>query len=356
MSIEKLTNGRYRVRIFQKGKHVANSCFAHRRDAELWEAEHKRRALRGELLLPQDTVTLKEALVEFAKKLSKCTFHHRREILGIVARIVDKYKLVTVADLQKAHVEAYIQESTLSSYSLARYVTHLKAFGRFLAESGYLRENPLGSVKRPKVRCLTEKRRLSDDELSRIFSAMQEYSPKIYDFCRFLALSGCRKMEAVTLEWKDVDFDHRQIFIHDKPHLEFQCKWGSSRKIPISSEMESLLRDLPRKSSFVFVNTSGTPLRHNLIRDLRRALMYAGVERPSEVNLHSFRHTWISRALENGIDLRSVMAYAGHRNISTTERYLHGSNDKEKMKIDAERFVSLHYQSTTNSQKVKIVG
>lgn len=152
-----------------------------------------------------------------------------------------------------------------------------------------------------------------------------------------------------------MDFDHKLIHIHDKPHIGFQCKWGSSRSIPISTEMESFLPGMPRKSNFIFLNKSETPLRHNVTRFHRRAMDKSGIERPSEVNLHSFRHTWITRALENGVDLRSVMTYAGHRNISTTQGYLHSSNDKQKMLIDAERFVSLHCHHTATDPNIKIV-
>lgn len=72
---------------------------------------------------------------------------------------------------------------------------------------------------------------------------------------------------------------------------------------------------------FVFSNSRGEVLKKNvLLRELNRAKQIAGVDRG---NLHSFRHTFATKLLRKGMNLKVVKDLLGHDKIETTEIYTH---------------------------------
>ena len=348
MAIEKLKSGKYRVRIYQKGKKIHSSpVLDKKKDAEMYETEFKNRALKKTLGLTQDTISIYEALSEFSKKISRCTEEHQKNVLNVLAKFIDEYRISIVSEFTNIHIQHYIRNFKLSPCTLSRNVSILKHFGKFLYEESYLSNDHISRIKKPEAKNLVEKRALTNSELKMLFKAIENVAPVYYNIALFSTLTGCRKMESVTLEWENINFQNLTIRIYDKPHIilkgkPFKCKWGSTRTIPISSELSELLLSIPKKTKFVFTNSVSTTFHNNFSRDFKKAVMASGIERPSEVSLHSLRHTWITHALENGLDIRSVSEYAGHKNITTTQKYLHSLSSQEKMEMDSEKFLQVH--------------
>ena len=346
MALEKLKSGKWRARILQSGKRHSSPAFDSKKHAVMWETEFKSRALKQCLGLAQDSVSILEALGEFAKVFDRCTRKHKVEVLRVIATFIDEYDLVKVSDYTKELLEAYIRNFKLSPCTLTRYVTILKHFGKFLFEAGYLTQDLISRVKKPAPKNLIEKRALTINELSKVFESIEKNYPQYLKLVKFMALTGFRKMEACTLEYENINFHTSTIRLYDKPHIliagePFRCKWGSSRRVPMSPELIELLNECLRISNYVFVTKLGTTFHNNISRDFKKAVMVSGIDRPKEVSLHSLRHTFITHALENGLDIRSVSEYAGHRNISTTQKYLHSLSSPEKMERDSSTFIKI---------------
>ena len=355
MAIEKTKSGKYRVRIYQKGVKVHSSpTFDKKKDAEMYEAEFKNRSLKGLLGHAQDTVPVQEAFLEFAKTIRTCSEKHQKEVLKVIAKHIDHYGLKKVSDYKREFIENFIRNSTLSSCTLNRYVTHLKYFGKFLINENYLAHDNISAIKKPKAINKVKKRALAINELEQLFKTVQEMMPQNFNILYFLSLTGFRKMEAVSLEWENINFNNRTIKIYDKPHLKFnkvpfKTKWCSSRTIPMSNDVYELLSNIKRTSSFVFVNKFGNTLHNNLSRDFKIAVTSSGIYRSQDVCLHSLRHTWISHAINRGLDIRSVMEYAGHKNIQVTQGYSHSLSSPEKLKRDSIHFLSFSHPPHTHS-------
>jgi len=144
--------------------------------------------------------------------------------------------------------------------------------------------------------------------------------------------TGMRLSEQHTVEWPDVDFDLKQIQL-------VETKNGSSRVVVLNEEAIAALklclagRNVESPSPRVFLTRYKQPLQNP--KAWFRLVMKEAVEQNPEladVTWHTMRHTFISRLVMAGVDLRTVQELAGHKDISMTMRYAHLSPDH---KIDA---------------------
>jgi integrase len=357
MSIEQINSGKYRAIVYFKGSRLARSpAFELKKQAVAWETEQKQRICDGSFFEYLQDVQIKEALCEFAKEVKDCVKDHKRQVLRVIAEHIDTYKLESVSDFQPKNVLHFIRNSDLSAKTLSNYVGHLKQFGDFLFRNAYSDSNPMGSIKKPTVK-RTKIITLSEAELKKIIHTAEELHPNSSKLFHFLILTGFRKMEAVTLQWNEVDLDNRVIRLRNKLHIivngaGFTCKHNSERDFPISEDLYKLLVSLNKSSSdFVFKNRKGQPFFNNLNRDLNSILEKIKSEESHEgellnpslnITIHSFRHAWISHAIENGLSIQAVSEYCGHRSASfTLSVYGHFVPKKDRMGQDSAKFLSL---------------
>lgn len=133
------------------------------------------------------------------------------------------------------------------------------------------------------------------------------------------------RSEALTLQWQHVDFTRRQLTVE----AAF-AKNGKMRSVPLNSTVRAALERLAvtRKSDFVFVKRDGG--RYTSVRNVfDAACLKAGLK---DVTPHTLRHTFATRLIENGVDLRTVQELGGWSQIKMLERYGHVSQGR---KVDA---------------------
>jgi integrase len=135
---------------------------------------------------------------------------------------------------------------------------------------------------------------------------------------RALLLTGLRRDELRTLEWRCVDLD-RAVLILEDPKTE-------PRDVPISAPLQLLLSGLMRIEGNPYVfpgNKPGRPLV-NLAKPWRRVLIEAGID---PTRIHDLRHTAASIAVGAGASLPLIGGVLGHKSPQTTARYAHLSDD-----------------------------
>lgn len=177
-------------------------------------------------------------------------------------------------------------------------------------------ENPVESVKllkEPRQRL----RFLEPEEEDRLLGECAEP-------LRTLILVGTNcglrlKSEALTLRWTDVDVARRTLTV-----AAAYAKSGTSRTVSLNSVMLAALSRLPKRSEFVFAKPNGKP--YHAIRGFRAACQRAGL---SGVTPHSTRHTFATRLVENGVDLRTVQELGGWATLSLIQRYAHVSPSRK---------------------------
>jgi len=132
------------------------------------------------------------------------------------------------------------------------------------------------------------------------------------------------KSEALTLRWADVDMGRRSLTV-----AAAYAKNGTSRTVSLNSVILGALARLPKRSEFVFAKPNGTP--YHAIRGFREACRRAEL---TNVTPHSTRHTFATRLVENGVDLRTVQELGGWATLSLVQRYAHVSPSRKAEAVE----------------------
>lgn len=221
---------------------------------------------------------------------------------------------------------------SIASQEIARRLASLTAKGRAPAtinhyrallnltyslgvRSGKVSVNPVRGVR--KRRENNERTRfLTHEEEQAIRAEIREASP-VHEPEIDLALNtGMRRGEQYRLRWEDVDLQLGIITIPVSKH-------GKKRHIPVNSLAREALQDLARlrKTSSAYVVPGRAKIRKKDQREwFEKAVRAAGVR---DFRWHDLRHTFASRLVMAGVDLRTVMELMGHKTIGMTMRYSH---------------------------------
>jgi integrase len=154
--------------------------------------------------------------------------------------------------------------------------------------------------------------------------------------CILLGLKcGLRDQELMHLEFRDLNWEGKTLRVQSKNEWGFLPKAWEQRDIPIPDDLlEELYQwQSAREGQAIVLGTKNRKPNTKLLRTLKRLVHRAGLncgrcdsclrlKECHEYTLHRFRRTYLTTLLRNGIDLRTVQAYAGHKDIASTMRYL----------------------------------
>lgn len=184
-----------------------------------------------------------------------------------------------------------------------------------------LLENPISSVRRPRVNDNREIR-FEDDEESRLMTALEDCRNVWVKPTVILALETCmRRGELLSLQWEHVDIKKRTAHLPD-------TKNGQSRDVPLSPKALEVLEVLPRSMDGRVLATTAEALKNAFERTRKRADL-------EHFNFHDLRHEGISRLFEAGWNVMEVAAVSGHRDLQSLKRYtnLKASDLADKMML-----------------------
>ena len=224
--------------------------------------------------------------------------------------------------------------STLSSLglatsSVARKISSIKIFFRFLVLDRIINIDPTENIDTPKViRKLPEV--LTADEIGQIINSnhgsrartVREY--RNWAMLETLYATGVRISELLSLRMTDISLPDRFIKVFGKGSKERIVPLGRYA-IRAIKEYQHLARNLLLKgktSEYLFINNRGQKLsRMGFWKILRENIRRAKIDK--RVTPHSFRHCFATHLLEGGANLREVQEMLGHANITSTQIYTH---------------------------------
>jgi integrase len=192
-----------------------------------------------------------------------------------------------------------------------------------------------------------------DFELAKLFRACTK--PEEVRF-KFYLMSGFRDAEGRFVTWRDVDFKHMAVRVTAKPHWGFQPKNWEEREVPVPQKLIALLKAFRPANATpddpIFPSATGRP--DGAMLEKLKAVAFRGelncghctVSHKLEngtvkINrcvegaycgrwfLHKFRHTYATRHLQDGIDIRTLQQWMGHRDIASTMVYLKGVRNSD---------------------------
>ena len=132
---------------------------------------------------------------------------------------------------------------------------------------------------------------------------------------------GLRVSELVGLNLDDLDFDQELVRVRGKGRRERLCPIGEMAARWLKGWIPCGSRKVAGEKA-VFLNQRGTRLSSRSVGRLLEAhLQKAGLA--SAASPHTLRHSFATHLLDRGADLRSVQELLGHRNLTTTQIYLH---------------------------------
>ena len=154
--------------------------------------------------------------------------------------------------------------------------------------------------------------------------------------------TGLRLGELLALKWQNVDFKNKILKItlttskclenHKQISLETTPKTNSSiREIPLTADLIKILKELKAEScEYVISNKNGQKVDYRTYqKSFENLLKRLNIK---HYGFHSLRHTFATRLLENGVDIKTISELMGHSNPTTTlNRYVH-TNMQNKLK------------------------
>ncbi|MBI3805404.1 MAG: site-specific integrase [Nitrospirae bacterium] len=200
-----------------------------------------------------------------------------------------------------------------------RYTDFLRHVFYLAIRDNLIQSNPAARIKRfkepaGKIRFLseTEENLLGEKIINPLHRKMVQFALN----------TGLRQSEQFKLRWENIDTERRTLFIP-------RSKSGESRSVPLNDQALGVLRSLTSwmTSPWVFpseVSSSPMDARNFYGRIYLPALKAAKLN--GEVNWHTLRHTFASRLVMAGVDLRTVQSLMGHKTIAMTIRYAHLSD------------------------------
>jgi site-specific recombinase XerD len=232
----------------------------------------------------------------------------------------------------------FIQKFQYKKTTLARKISSLKTFYKYLFREKRVDLNPADNINSPK-RPRNLPKFLTTYEVEQILNNVKIDTPAGFRNKAILELlwaTGIRISELSGLNFEDLNLDENEIRVFGKGAKERIILVSDRAKTYLKRYIETA-RPLvasgyevdTEDSSPVFINKTGYRLQPKTVRNVINNIVEK-IDLPKHVTPHVFRHSFATHLIENGADLRVVQELLGHASISNTQIYTHISSQHLK--------------------------
>jgi len=250
----------------------------------------------------------------------------------LVARGISNFN-----DIRPTDILAFLttlHKKDLSSFTVARNLSALRIFHRFLASEKIADSDPTDSINSPKLSTrlpvmldqFEVEKLIEQPDITTILGTTDNA------MLEFAYATGVRVSELIAIKLNDLFFEDQLVRIFGKG--------AKVRIVPIGGRAIESIEDYSHNcrpmlvkaydnNDMLFLNNRGKPLtRMGFWKILRKYVIEAGIGKP--VSPHTIRHSFATHLIEGGADLRAVQEMLGHVSISSTQIYTH--LDREYLK------------------------
>lgn len=252
---------------------------------------------------------------------------YMRDLDKLVRYLAAEQVHVTEVKLEQLeHFAASISDLGIGPRSLARILSGVRQFYRFLVLDGYMEDDPTELLESPKQpNHLPEVLSTAEvDLLEQAIDLSKWEGHRNRAIIEVLFSCGLRVSELINLKLSNLYVDEQFIRVMGKGSKE--------RLVPISPRaleelnywfsMRNEMSIKPGEEDYVFLNRRGHHLTRTMILIMiKRYAAEAGIKKT--ISPHTLRHSFATSLLEGGADLRAIQAMLGHESIGTTEIYTH---------------------------------
>ncbi len=257
-----------------------------------------------------------------------------RQFMGFLAS--QRKQIETVYEEDITHYLQFLSKPGIASTTLARKISSLKSFFRFLIEEQIVRDDPTAAIEPPHiVRKLPSV--LEAEEIESILSQPDISDPlglRDRAALELLYACGLRISELLSLKIENIDFNEGFLICYGKGEKERVIPIGKYAMDYVMMYLANARSELERGKAkgTLFLSKRGNRIsRMGFWKRFKIYCAKAGISK--KVTPHTFRHSFATHLLEGGADLRVVQMLLGHNDISTTQIYTHITKDYLKRVI-----------------------
>ncbi|KAB2337499.1 tyrosine recombinase XerC [Cytobacillus depressus] len=272
--------------------------------------------------------------LQIEKNYSQYTIEHYQYDINEFFMFMSEQAIGKIDDVNYSDVRIYLTklyERQFARKSVARKISSLRSFYKFLVREKMVKENPFALASIPKL----EKKLpefFYEEELEKLFNACETETilgQRNKALLELLYATGMRVSECCQIRLKDLDMYLSTVLVHGKGNKQRYIPFGSYAHDAIAFYIENGRNSLLTKEApndYLFLNARGKPLTPRGIR----YILNKHIDQSSlngKIHPHMLRHTFATHLLANGADMRTVQELLGHAFLSSTQVYTHVTND-----------------------------
>ncbi|WNS77164.1 tyrosine recombinase XerC [Bacillus sp. DTU_2020_1000418_1_SI_GHA_SEK_038] len=272
--------------------------------------------------------------LQIEKNYSQYTIEYYQQDINEFFMFINEQAINNLQDVKYSDVRIYLTmlfERRFARKSVARKISCLRSFFKFLVREKVVTENPFALASIPRL----EKKLpefFYEEEMKELFNACETETilgQRNKALLELLYATGMRVGECSNIQLKDIDMYLSTVLVHGKGNKQRYIPFGSFAHDALQYYINNGRRSLLKKEApndYLFLNNKGKPLTARGIRYILNKL----IEQSSlngKIHPHMLRHSFATHLLANGADMRTVQELLGHAYLSSTQVYTHVTSE-----------------------------
>lgn len=258
---------------------------------------------------------VEDLVIQFMQENQKSDFMKSKKH---IADFIDTFGGFQITELTTGVLKGWLdqiqRENNIKDSSMRGMKCSIDSFFKFLVKKEIISESPLTHifyrVQAPEIASRTI---LSKEQIKDLLSSIKAFSPGyLYPLILFISETAAKPNEVVDLDWKQLNFETREIYFPQTPS-------SRERKLKMSIELSAILESRKKGTGLVFMTYYKEPFTKN---KLRRAILEFKVKTASKIpwTPMDLRHSYAVNFLLDGGDMRHLQYILGHNNVFDTKR------------------------------------